>query len=270
MSFQAFAQQHGLIINDLQVGKWTRVPTVDHPHKKNGSYIFDGDKGAVQNWAIHERPVSWFSDQREWVDDKEYQDKREKARLERERKQKEAARKAAGILKSSKQEAHPYLAKKGFADLKASVWNDLLVVPMRVGNSLVGCQLIDKDGNKKFLSGQLTKGAHCGFDNKGIDILVEGFATALSIRRALKAAKTRYKLWVCFSASNIIEVSKGLDKALVVADNDPAGIAAAERTGFRYWVSDREAEDFNDYEVRVGQDKAGLSLSSRISMVKLL
>jgi putative DNA primase/helicase len=264
MSFQAFAAEHGLIIRDLEIGKWVRVPTLDHPEKRNGSYIFDGDKGAVQNWAVHERPVSWFSDHREWIDTQEYQRKKELATKEKERKQKEAVRKAVGILKNAVQSTHPYLVKKGFSDTEGIVWKDLLVVPMRVGQNLVGCQLIDKDGTKKFLSGQITKGAHCGFDNKGKDILVEGFATALSIRRALKAAKTRYKLWVCFSASNIIEVAKGLQSGLVVADNDLAGINAAKKTGFDYWVSDVEGEDFNDYELRTGTQDAGLNLAKRL------
>jgi putative DNA primase/helicase len=193
--------------------------------------------------------------------------KKEKANQERERRQKEAARKAAGILKSAVQSTHPYLAKKGFPTLKGNVWKDLLVVPMRIGQSLVGCQIIDKDGNKKFLTGQITKGAHCGFDAKGIDILVEGFGTALSIRRALKAAKTRYKLWVCFSAANIIEVSKGLKSGVVVADHDLAGITAAKKTGLKVWLSDTEGEDFNDYELRVGTENAGENLRSTILTV---
>ena len=264
MSFQTFAAEHGLIIQDLEIGKWVRVPTLDHPNKRNGSYIFDGDKGAIQNWAVHERPVSWFSDHRQWLDTQEYKKKKEQANQERERKQKEAVRKAVGILKGAIQSTHPYLVKKGFPRERGFVWKGLLVVPMRVNNTLVGCQLIDNDGSKKFLSGQLTKGAHCGFDNKGKDILVEGFATALSIRRALKAVKTRYKLWICFSASNVIEVAKGLQSGLVVADHDLAGITAAKKTGFNTWLSDVEGEDFNDYELRTGTKEAGLNLAERL------
>ena len=54
MTFQSFAEQHGLIIDHLVYDKWTRVPTLDHPKKKNGSYIYDGKSGAVLNWAVHE------------------------------------------------------------------------------------------------------------------------------------------------------------------------------------------------------------------------
>jgi putative DNA primase/helicase len=267
MSFQSFAEQHGLIINDLEQGRWIRVPTIDHPHKKNGCYIFEGTKGAVQNWAVHEKPVTWFSGAKAWVPDAEYKAKREQAKKEKEDKQQTAAKKAAWILNNSVQDTHPYLAKKGFPDAKWNVWNDLLVIPMRLGNTLAGCQIIDKTGNKKFLSGQRTKGVHCGFDNKGVDILAEGFATAMSIRRSLKAAKTRYKLWVCFSAANIIEVSKGLKSGVVVADHDLAGITAAKKTGLKVWLSDTEGEDFNDYELRVGTENAGENLRSKILTV---
>ena len=164
MSFQLFAEQHGLIINDLEHGRWVRVPTVDHPHKKNGCYIFEGTKGAVQNWAVHEKPVTWFSGAKEWVPDAEYKAKVEKAKKEKEARQRAAAKKAAWILNNSTQSTHPCLVKKGFPEAKWHVWNALLIIPMRLGNTLVGCQMIDAAGSKKFLSGQLTKGVHCGFD----------------------------------------------------------------------------------------------------------
>jgi hypothetical protein len=46
----------------------------------------------------------------------------------------------------------------------------------------------------------------------------------------------------------------------VVADNDTAGINAAKATGKPYWLSDKEGEDFNDYEIRNGALGAGESL----------
>ena len=61
MNFERFAELHGLIISSLIMDRWVRVPTTDHPHSRNGAYIFHGDTGCVQNWAIHEKPVSWKS-----------------------------------------------------------------------------------------------------------------------------------------------------------------------------------------------------------------
>ena len=57
MSFEQFAESHGLIIDNIISDRWVRVPTRDKPTKRNGSYIWDGHSGAVQNWAIHEKPI---------------------------------------------------------------------------------------------------------------------------------------------------------------------------------------------------------------------
>jgi putative DNA primase/helicase len=267
MNFELFAQAHGLIIKTLIMHKWVRVKTVDHPHKLNGSYKFDGDVAFIQNWAIHEKPIMWKPETPYKRDLEKERVMATQAVKDRQEAQKRAANKAAWILNQCAKQNHPYLAKKGFVEDRGWVWKDLLVIPMRIAGNLVGCQLIDKTGNKKFLSGQRTKGVHCGFDNKGVDILAEGFATAMSIRRSLKAAKTRYKLWVCFSAANIIEVSKGLKSGVVVADHDLAGITAAKKTGLKVWLSDTEGEDFNDYELRVGTGNAGENLRSTILTV---
>lgn len=260
MRFEDFAQSHGLIVKDLIVGKWVRCPTTDHPNKLNGSYIFEGTKGAIQNWAVHEKPVSWFSDSRVWISDTEYKLKAKKAEEDRLKKQRQAASKAAWILKSCKKEKHPYLKKKGFEDELGWVWNGLLVVPMRINGNLVGCQLIDDTGTKKFLSGQATKGARATFDNKGIDIVTEGYATALSVRRALKAVRVRYRIHVTFSAGNIPEVSKDFPECVIVGDRDATGIKVVEKAKRPAWFSDVEGEDFNDTELRIGSLAAGQSL----------
>lgn len=263
MNFERFAEMHGLIIHGLTHDKWVRVSTTSHPHKKNGAYIFSGDSGAVQNWAIHEKPVAW-RDNDNTKPDPMWREKKVKADASRAEKQAQASRKAGWILNNAVKTTHPYLAKKGFPEDKGYVWNDLLVIPMRIEGNLVGCQLIDKDGNKKFLSGQVTKGASAVFDNKGLDIICEGYATALSIRRVMKFLRKRYTIHVAFSAGNIATIAKSIKKCVVVADHDPIGIKTAKATGRKYWVSDMEGEDFNDMEMRVGTEQASLSLSSRL------
>lgn len=263
MSFQQFAEMHGLIIHDLTHDKWIRVPTTDHPHKKNGAYIYSGDSGAVQNWAIHEKPVPWRASG-STKPDPMWRQKKENADASRAERQAKASKKAGWILNNAVKTTHPYLDKKGFTGEKGYVWNDLLVIPMRIDGNLVGCQLIDKDGNKKFLSGQITKGASAVFDNKGLDIICEGYATALSIRRVMKYIRKRYTIHVAFSAGNVSTIAKNLKKCVVVADHDPIGIKTARSTGKKYWISDTEGEDFNDYEIRVGVEQASLSLSSTL------
>jgi putative DNA primase/helicase len=257
MSFESFAQEHGLIIDHLVYDKWTRVKTTDHPNKKNGSYIFNGDSGAVLNWAVHEKAILWRGKAR---NDPLYRVKIQKSQQDTEERNQKAASKAGWILKQAVKSTHPYLAKKGFPEEKALVWDGLLVIPMRIDDQLTGLQLIDSDGNKKFLSGQKNKGAVAVFDNKGIPILCEGYATAMSIRRALKAVGKRYTIHVCFSASNILKIASKYPQCLIVADNDSVGLNTAIKTGKLFWSSPVESEDFNDFEMRVGAEVAGKSL----------
>jgi putative DNA primase/helicase len=249
--FQDFAFEHGLIIDSLVFDQWVRVKTVDKPNKKNGAYIFDGKFGAIINFAMHEHHISYKAEGYTFtVQDKI---KREKAAEDRTKRQQEAKRKAVYILNNSELLTHPYLERKGFTD-KGYVYKSLLIVPMRINGSLVGCQMIDPEGNKRFLSGQITKGASLVIDNKGRDILCEGYATGLSIRRALKLLKVRYKIHICFSASNMLEIAKNTTDPLVVADNDPVGVSAAKKIASVYWVGEA-GEDFNDAEKRLGTEK---------------
>ena len=260
MNFQHFAEGHGLIINSLVMDKWVRVPTSDHPHKRNGAYIYDGKSGAIQNWATHEKPISWHSKE-PYVPDPDRAAKRARAQKELEERQSKAAGKAAFILHNSTKDTHPYLERKGFESAKGYVWMGGLILPMRIGRTLVGCQIIQPSGEKKFLFGQKTKGASLVIDNKGRDILCEGFATALSVRRALRELRARYTIHVCFSAGNMLEVAKGTSNPLVIADNDPVGLRTARQIG-QFWSSAIEGEDFNDMELRLGTKAASQSLTA--------
>lgn len=260
MNFQQFAETHGLIITHLVTDKWVRVPTVDKPHSKNGAYIYDGQSGAVQNWAIHDKPVSWKSKE-PYRPDPLAKEKREKAERERIERQVKAAKKAGWIMSQAKEGTHPYLARKGFPTQKSYVWNSLIVLPTREGDKLVGCQLISTDGTKKFLTGQKTKGVSLVMDNKGVDIICEGFATALSVRRAMKFLKERYKIHVCFSASNMVEIGLKLNNPIVIADNDPIGIRTARKIASDYWVAKVDGQDFNDAEIALGTEAVAQSLA---------
>jgi putative DNA primase/helicase len=134
---------------------------------------------------------------------------------------------------------------------------------MRVGGSIVGCQLIDEDGTKKFLYGQRTSNATFVFGRGDLNILCEGYATALSVRMAMKQLKRPCSIHVCFSAGNMIKVAEGLVEGLVIADNDASetGEATAKKIGWKYWISDRVGEDANDYHKRVGLFKFTQSLT---------
>jgi len=262
MNFTDFAAAYGLIITHLETGRWVRVPTEDHPRKQNGSYLFRGDHGFVQNHATMTDTVLWKDDRRLAPSRSDMAASRAEATRRREREQAAAARKAAGILKSADKATHPYLARKGFPDARGAVWQGLLVVPMRIDQRLVGCQLIDEAGGKKFLRGQATRGATYVIDNHGPDILCEGLATGLSVRRAMQHLRQRYRIIVCFSAGNMAAASRA--DALIVADHDPAGLTAAQGAA-RVWVGEPGA-DFNDHEQAHGTAAAAASLAEAFGL----
>ena len=184
--------------------------------------------------------------------------------MERERLAQAAARKAGWILHQCKSEQHAYFDAHGMTDLEGLVWRpteqeNLLCLPMRIGQSLVGLQLIDRHGKKKFLSGQRTSGAEYLIDNKGTDIWVEGYCTGLAVKVCMSALRMRYRIHVTFSAGNLKEMATS---GFVIADNDKskAGEKVAIATGLPYWISDVEGEDFCDFWQRLGTFRASQML----------
>lgn len=183
---------------------------------------------------------------------------------ERERAAQAAAKKAGWILHQTKTEQHAYFGAHGMPDFEGLVWrpteqDNLLCVPMRIGKELVGVQLIDRHGAKKFLSGQKTSGAEYLIDNKGMDIWVEGYCTGLAVRACMAALKMRYRVHVTFSANNLKAMATS---GFVIADNDQSkvGEKVAIATGLPYWISDVEGEDFCDFWQRLGTFKASQAL----------
>ena len=192
---------------------------------------------------------------------------RRQAAIERARKQdaetaaghRRAAQKAARILRQCSLEKHAYLDSKGFPDELGNVLSlhdgtPLLCIPMRSGKMLVGLQIINIDGNKKFLAGQKSESAEFLIDGKGQDWFVEGYATALSLKAALGALKARFRIHVTFSAGNLKKMASTCPGALVVADNDEskAGERAAQESGCRYFLPPTVGQDFNDLHREIG------------------
>ena len=260
MDFIQFARSHGILINDMPpLGVWKRFPTEDHPRSRNGAVKFMGDVGFVQNHATSTVVSIWKPDSPITTKVKStYLASIRSAEDEQKKKQHQAMQRAVGMLNGSGLSTHPYLEAKGFPDEQGNVlWAEgkpVLLIPMRVAGNLVGLQQIDQDGGKKFLYGQRTSNAVFTFDNKGMNVLCEGYATALSVRLAFKQMKQRYTLHVCFSAGNMAKVAAGLEPGLLIADNDASGTGqrVAEESGWKYWLSDRVGEDANDFHQRVG------------------
>jgi putative DNA primase/helicase len=254
-SFLDFARSFGILIDEFPpVGRWLRLPTVDHPRSRNGAVKWMGDHGFVQNHATQTDVAIWKAEGNATAVDRLDLTRIAKvARNSIAAAQRRAAEKAEWILGQCEQMPHRYLANKGFPQAVANVWmtdtGSLVVIPMRVRGTIVGCQLIDKRGEKRFLAGQRTNDAVFVFHNHGPAVLCEGYATGLSCQAALRALRARYTLIVCFSAQNLKRIAATLPKGLVVADNDASGTGerVAKETGWPYFLPPEVGQDFNDF-----------------------
>ena len=271
MDFLNFCQAHGIIISaPPPMGMWKRYPTTDHPKKRNGAVKFMGDHAFVQNHAVNTEVSVWKGEEVTFAQKRDFQALAMNAERERVRLQRDAANRAAAILKQCVFGKHDYLKAKGFEEEHGNVMVQegvpTLVVPMRVDGHLVGCQLISNDGAKKFLYGQRTSNAEFTLDNKGPHILCEGYVTGLSIRAAMKALKRRYTLHICFSAGNMEKIASTLDAGYVVADNDASqtGLNSAKKIGWPYFMPRTTGQDFNDYFAEVGLFRSSQALAKSL------
>ena len=281
MDFVTYARAHGVLITSLiEDGRWHRVATTEHPKKKNGAYRYCGTHAHVQDHASMLEPALWTPDEAQLanIDHAALARRAQEAADQIRKDQEAAAKRAAWILHQCRPETHPYLAHKGFPDEVGNVWFDekarakKLCIPMRANGRLVGLQMIsDQEGyEKRFIYGQRTAEALYVIDNKGPKVYAEGYATALSVRAALRALKVRYTLYVCFSAANLKKIATNHGTGIVVADYDKPsqqvpeqggmGWKVAKEIGLPYWTSDRETEDFNDYARRAGLFRASQAL----------
>lgn len=269
MDFLNFCRLHGVLIDHLPpVGVWRRYRTEDKSSKHNGAVKFLGDVGWVQNHATMTEPAMWKPEEGDVkIDRQAIANQAKRAEDDIKRKQREAASKAQWILKQCQFAKHDYLKAKGFADEQGNIWKtedtELLVVPMRSGGQLVGCQLIDPTGSKKFLFGQQTSYAEFVFDNKGMHVLCEGYATALSVRLALKNMKIPYTLHVCFSAGNMVKIAERLPGGFIVADHDASGTGerVAKQIDWPYWMPPEVGMDANDWHLKIGLFKFAQSVT---------
>ena len=274
-----FARSRGIVIDCLPpIGVWKRYPTVDKPRSDNGAVKYLGDHGHVQNHATMIAPETWSADRDSPAYDPiALQREVKKADEDRLAKQRTAALRASALMKGCRLGKHPYLERKGFAEMDGNVFDHperglLLVLPMRRGAELVGAQLIDEDGGKKFLYGQASRGAEFVIDAKGPAVLCEGYATALSIRAALASIKMRYTIHVCFSAFNIRVISEALATLphAIVADHDESGTGERypKEAGIPYWMPPKVGDDANDFQQRHGLFAASQALRPLILKLK--
>ena len=267
MSFLAFARAHGLVIEDLHASdRIRRCATEEHPHKKNGAYLWDGTRGWVFCWD-GEAKTHWYADPnaKPWSEEEKraWAAKRRQAEAQQERRRQQAATDAGNMLRTATPGEHDYLVRKGLGAVQGLVLPDgALMVPMRNHdtNNLQGAQVIrwlpdEMRFEKKMLPGMRAKGAVLRLGKGSETVLCEGYATGLSIELAARSVGLPAAVLVTFSATNLVHVAQFLKgRVFVFADNDKseAGERAAQDTGHPYCMSDIVGEDANDVHARAG------------------
>jgi hypothetical protein len=270
MEFVNFARSNGVEIDPNRLfpsDKIRRCGTVDKPRSGNGAYFWDGNRGWVMDWSGEAR-VIWWQDKnaKPWTDEEKRQwaVKRASAASEQERRYQQAEAQAEATLKAATLSKHIYLEIKGFPEEKGLVLEDKLLVPMRnvVTNKLQGYQSIRWDPEtrkyeKKMLAGMRAKNAVLYIGNRGADEtwLVEGYATGLSVRNALRSIGVPASVVVTFSASNLLQVADQIPgKRFVFADNDESktGEKIAIQTGLPWIMADQVGWDANDLHFEKG------------------
>lgn len=258
MSFESFARDHGLILDyAVADGRWRRCPTEDKPRKRNGAYLFDGERGVVKNFAT----MVDFAAYRDgsspvFVNKTQLRDQRRRSEREAMARQSAAREKAQDMVKRAAFDIHPYLSAKGFPKERGLVLDGELLVPMREFSNyeqLNSLQRISADGTKMFLPGGKAKSSvlKIGPRFAAETWLSEGLATGLSVRLALRSLHRDAQVMCCFSAGNLAHVGRlarhWRGKVCVCADHDASGAGqkAAEETGLP-WVMPPEDGDAND------------------------
>lgn len=268
--FINFARAHNVEIDPARLypsDKIKRCGTTDKPRSGNAAYFWDGERGWVFDWSGEAKTI-WYNDPKAkpWTDEEKrvWAAKRATAASEQERKYQAAAQKADIILRSAKPMEHGYLTIKGFPEEKGLVLDDTLLIPMRnvVTNKLQGYQAIrwmpeELKYEKKMLPGMRARNAvlYLGNRDAAETWLVEGYATGLSLRNALRTAGMPASVVVTFSASNLVQVADQIPgKRFIFADNDASqtGEKSAIQTGLPWTMADEVGFDANDLHKHKG------------------
>lgn len=264
MTFIQFAEANGVLIKSLKASdKIQRGPTAAHPKSDNGAWLWDGQRGGVMAWDGSGQWY-WYKDEnaKPWTDTEKraWAMKQREAEEARERGHRRAATEADIQLRACKQQEHGYLKMKGFVhELGMVDADDTLHVPMRdwQTNAIRGTQRIMWDGEawqKKMTYGMKAKGAvlRLGSPQARESWLVEGYATALSVKAAVTHLRLNANVYACFSDSNLAYVAPLLKGArYVFADNDKSGAGerAAVATNLPWVMCPDVGNDANDWHV---------------------
>lgn len=260
----------GIVTNDpiIDDGQLHRFHVQgDKRGTKNGAYILYND-GKPSGWFQHFSAGitgKWTANGKsEPLSDamrKQIENARKQRQLEQQARHEQAALKARQIWALSKpltqQAQHPYLIKKRVEPHRIRLYHDALVIPIYdEKRALVNLQFIDRDGNKRFLSGGKKKSCFTAIrePNSTTPILLcEGWATGASLHQ-----DTGHFTAIALDAGNLEPVARILRKLyptseiIVCGDNDSSGVgqlkakAAAMAVNGKFLIPEQPDTDFND------------------------
>lgn len=244
----------------------------DRRGSRNGWYVLHAGStpaGAYGSWRTGEsfkwcaRSLNQLSD----TEQAEYRRKldhlRNRRNAELERRHEQAADKAGRLWRAAKpaDPHHQYLASKRVRPHCLRQLNTSLVLPLYDGSKLVNAQLINAQGNKRFLCGGRVSGCYSTLGHLSDKLYIsEGFATAATVHELTGCAVA-----IALNAGNLKPVALHLRRRhpnlaiIVAADNDrhtagnpgrSKGIEAAQAVdGMITWPEFPESaqgSDFND------------------------
>lgn len=264
----------------LVPGRWTQTDTYERNGKGDGRVLlFDDGMGGIV-WNHQTQTSQNFSIRGQGGDAVSRAPKPDPQREQRRREEAAIVEAiCADIVRSCRNDRHPYLERKGFPDECGLVHEDprqlmphtrfgdvlrsampecdgpVLIVPGRIGKVITTVQFITADGDKKNIyRGRMGGASYRIAAGKRRTIVCEGIATALSVRAALRFMGQNWTVLTAFSASNVAKVASAIPDAVIAADNDKpiemfGGIGTGEyyarQTGLT-WVMPPDLGDFND------------------------
>lgn len=227
MSFDAAMRAAGLRPKAIYPdGRWRRCSTDDKPHKKNGAYVLHPDgRGFFKNWATDTDLNAWSDGS--MTKARPIDMARLAAQRERERAYRVQAMRSVRTFWNNARplnRPHPYIERKGLtpqgcAGLRTQ--DELLVVPIALGDWIINVQTISPDGEKRFWPGAPVKAGTHLIDRpkSAMTVIVEGLATGLAVYQTVKHAR----VVVAFNAGNLlpaVEAVKPCGSVVIAADND--------------------------------------------------
>lgn len=263
-----------------KVGEWVACPVVGKGRSNGAGRVLifdDGQGGIAWNWASGQQQRFKLDGLAGPGEVKAPRRDPEAERMDQERRQ-AAVRASAAMVAACEPLAHPYLERKGFPDEIGNVLDDparlipsgeffdgmryqvrqmagpFLVIPGRIAKQVVTVQLIDAEGAKLNMKAAPMKGAAHRLATGRETWVCEGYATALSVRAALRLLGRSATVLSAFSAANVAKVAEGLTGSIIAADHDKpleqlhgkgTGEFYAAKSG-RVWAMPPELGDFND------------------------